>query len=337
MKHAGIDLHKHSITVCVVSDQRTVLVRKTLRCEDEELIHAFFASLGEFQGVVEATSGYRWLVGLIEPLATRVVLAHPKKLRVIAQSTRKSDRLDAQTLAEFLALDMIPTSYQPTPRQHDHRRLVRLRAQTVRRVSAVRVQVRRLLADQNADFTGLFSRLGQARLATLDLPDTDRFAIGLLVRRWRFLASQRREVEEQLKRFASVGSSREQEQRTLLLSIPGVGPITAEVVLAEVADVTRFPSQKRLVAYAGLAPGQRESAGKRKELHLEKSGSKLLRTTLVQAAWRLVRLSDRWRAAYQQLKQRVRAKKAIVAIARRLLTVMHAVLTSGRAYRHAAA
>lgn len=337
MKHAGIDLHKQSITVCVVSDCRTVLVRKTLRCEDEGAIDAFFASLGEFQAVVEATSGYRWLVRRIEPLARRVVLAHPKKLRVIAQSTRKSDQLDSQTLAEFLALDMIPKSYQPTPRQHDHRRLVRLRDQTVRRTSAVRVQLRRLLSDSNADFPGLFTREGQQRLATLELPDADRFALELLGRRWRFLAGQRREIEEELKRFATSGSAREAEQRVLLLSIPGVGPTTVEVVLAEVADVTRFASQKRLVAYAGLAPGQRESAGKRKERRLEKSGSKLLRTTLIQAAWRLVRLSDRWRAAFTQLKKRLRAKKAIVAIARRLLTVMHAVLTSGRAYRHAAA
>lgn len=337
MKHAGIDLHKQSITVCVLSDTRDVLARKTLGCDDEEAIRGFFASLGEFQAVVEATSGYRWLVRLIEPLARRVVLAHPKKLRVIAQSTRKSDRLDSETLAEFLALDMIPASYQPTPRQHDHRRLVRLRDQTVRRTSAVRVQLRRLLTDQNADFPGLFTRAGQQRLAAIELPEADRFAVDLLTRRWRFLVAQRREVEERLERFAHDGPPREQEQRALLASIPGVGPVTASVVLAEVADVSRFPSQKRLVAYAGLAPGQRESAGKRKELHLEKTGSKLLRSMLIQAAWRLVRLSDRWRATYQRLKQRLRAKKAIVAIARRLLTVMHAVLTSGRAYAHAAA
>ena len=337
MKHAGVDLHKHSITACVVSDKRDVLVRKTLRCDDPEAIERFFASLGEFQAVVEATAGYRWLVRLVEPLARRVVLAHPKKLRVIAQSTRKSDRLDAQTLAEFLALDMIPTSYQPTPRQHDHRRLVRLRAQTVRRVSAARVQLRRLLADENADFAGLFSRSGQGRLGAIDLSPSDRFAVETIAERWRFLVGQRRRIEEQLRRFARGGPPREQEQRALLATIPGVGPVTAEVVLAEVADVGRFSSQKRLVAYAGLAPGQRESAGKRKELHLEKTGSKLLRTALIQAAWRLVRLSERWRTAYQRLKQRLRAKKAIVAIARRLLTVMHAVLTSGRAYRHAAA
>ena len=327
MKHAGIDLHKHSITVCVMNDQRKALDRKTLNCQDEDGIVAFFKSLGEFQAVVEATAGYRWLVRLIEPLAHRVLLAHPKKLRIIAKSTRKSDKLDAQVLAEFLALDMIPTSYQPTPRQHDHRRLVRLRAQTVRRTSAARVQLRRILADDNADFPHLFTERGQKELQRIKLSPTDRFAIETLQERWRFLTTQRRQIEKRLVEFAAEGSQREQEQRALLGTIPGVGPVTIDVVLAELADVHRFASQKQVVAYAGLAPGQRESAGKRKELHLEKNGSKLLRTTLIEAAWRLIRGSQRWRTIYEQLKKRLRAKKAIVAVARRLLTVMHAMLT----------
>jgi hypothetical protein len=95
MKYAGCDLHKESITVCVVDQSRAVLVRRKLWCADEASIRRFFAELGEFDVVIEATASYEWFVRLIEPLARRVVLAHPKKLRVIAESTRKSDRLDA--------------------------------------------------------------------------------------------------------------------------------------------------------------------------------------------------------------------------------------------------
>ena len=80
-----------------------------------------------FKVVVEATASYLWFVELVEPLAEKVVLANPKKLRVIAESTKKTDRLDAQVLTEFLVLDMIPESYQPTPRQRQHRALVRHR------------------------------------------------------------------------------------------------------------------------------------------------------------------------------------------------------------------
>ena len=73
------------------------------------------------QVTVEATSSYKWFVQLVESLAGREVLAHPKKLRVIAESTRKTDKLDAQVLAEFLSLDMIPQAHRPSPRLHEHR------------------------------------------------------------------------------------------------------------------------------------------------------------------------------------------------------------------------
>ena len=78
--------------------------------KDEETIESFFAELTPFQVVVEATASYEWFVSLVEPLADRVLLAHPKKLRVIAESTRKTDKLDAQILAEFLAQIAIPVS-----------------------------------------------------------------------------------------------------------------------------------------------------------------------------------------------------------------------------------
>src|SRR6478672_8652087 len=97
MNFIGADLHKKSITLCVM---------------DEKL---------------EVTARYLWFVELLEPLAEEIVLANPKKLRVIAESTKKTDRLDAQVLAEFLARDMIPRAYMPTPRQRRHRAPVRHR------------------------------------------------------------------------------------------------------------------------------------------------------------------------------------------------------------------
>jgi len=98
MKYAGIDLHKKTITVWVVNQDRERFDHKRLACSAPAMIVDYFRSLGEFQAVVEATASYEWLVRLIEPLAQRVVLAHPGKLRVIAESTRKSDKIDALIL-----------------------------------------------------------------------------------------------------------------------------------------------------------------------------------------------------------------------------------------------
>jgi transposase len=136
MKDVGVDLHKQTITIAVVDAARRGVVRRRFSNRQIEEIVQFLRSLGEFEITVEATTGYEWFVLLVEPLARRVVLAHPGKLRVIAESTRKSDRVDARVLAEMLAKDEIPPAYRPTPRQRAHRRLVRYRAYLQRRITA---------------------------------------------------------------------------------------------------------------------------------------------------------------------------------------------------------
>jgi transposase len=332
LKFIGIDLHKQTISVCVVDHSRKVLDRQRLRCSDELIIKAWFQAQGEFSAVVEATASYEWFVRLIEPFAKQVVLAHPKKLRVIAESTRKNDKLDAQVLAEFLALDFIPQSYRPTPRQRDHRRLVRHRDAIQRRITSVKNRMRWILANYNADRPDLFRAPVLTELANIPLSPADRFAIRQLQEELLFHRQQLTQANHELKEFVSSSPLKEQELRELLRTIPGVGFITAEVVLAEIADIHRFTSAKQVTAYAGLSPGQRGSADKNQELHIEKNGSKHLRWILVEAAWRLVRHSPRWQAIYGRLKARVKAKKAIVAVARRLLGVIAAVLRRGEPY-----
>jgi transposase len=332
MLFAGCDLHKQTISICVMNPARQVVKRHRLLCANEDALRRCFQELGEFEAVVEATASYEWFVRLIEPMARRVVLAHPKKLRVIAESTRKSDTLDAQILAEFLALDMIPQSYRPTPRQREHRQLVRQRDRIQKRLTSVKNRIRRMLANYNADRPRLFNAEGLAFLRQVPVSAADRFSMNQFLEEYEFGSRQLKSAEERLKTFAQDGPARERELRELLRTVPGVGFVTAEVILAELADISRFHAQNQVVAYAGLAPGQRESAGKSQELHLEKTGSKLLRSTLVEAAWRLVRHSPRWKGIYEKLKSRIRAKKAIVAVARRLLTLVTAILQTGRPY-----
>ena len=143
MNYVGIDLHKKTIVLCAMDQDLRVLRRRTFACSDPEAIGAFFAALGAFRAVVEATAGYEWLVALIEPLAERVVLAHPGKLRVVAESTKKTDRLDAQVLAEFLARGQIPEAFRPSCRQREHRALVRHRQYLKQQVTAMFLQMER--------------------------------------------------------------------------------------------------------------------------------------------------------------------------------------------------
>jgi transposase len=143
---------------------------------------------------------------------------------------------------------------------------------------------------------------------------------------------QLKQVDDQLQSFAESGSKQEKADRAILRTIPGVGVVTSDVILAELADWRRFSSLKKVIAYAGFAPGQRESAGKRKSLHIEKTGSPLLRWVMVQSAWQVVKRSPRWRLIYETLHQRIGKKKAIIAMSRRLLGLCYSVLKSQTAY-----
>jgi transposase len=335
VKYVGIDLHKKTISLCVVNQERQKLDHKRFLCCEPDRLVDYFRTLGPFRAAVEATASYEWLVRLLEPLAQGVVLAHPGKLRVIAESTRKSDKVDARILAEFLALDMIPRAYRPTPRQREHRVLVRQRCYLQRRLTSVRNKVRHIVSDYNADRKDLFTAKGREYLTGLQVSASDRFALEQLLKEFDFHRTQLKDLTKQLKSFIAQAPAAEAEARELLGSIPGVGTVTTEVVLSELADPKRFRTAKCAVAYAGMAPGQRESAGKRKELHIERTGSKTLRWVLVEAAWQLVRRTGRWRVIFEQLSGRIGKKKAIVAVARRLLGVMMALLKSGQPYRHA--
>lgn len=339
MNYVGVDLHKHSISVCVVirdSSGRRVTSRARFACQDEERIYEFFAGLRPFQVVVEATAAYEWFAQLVESLSERLMLAHPKKLRVIAESAKKTDKLDAQTLAEFLALDMIPESWRPTPRVREHRVLVRTRRRIQRRITSVKNALRYVLATYNADVRRLFTRQGREYLAQITLSDADRFQADLLAEELDQHTDRLKRLDKKLREFADQALLPEREARALLATAPGVGPVTTEVVLAELGDPRRFRSQRKVAAFAGLAPGIRESAGRAKQLGITKEGSRLLRWIMVQAAWRAARHTTRWRMLFLRLQQRCGPKKAIVAVARRLLGVLVAMLKSGQPYRHAA-
>jgi transposase len=333
MLFIGVDLHKHTITMAVVDASRKLISRKRFSNLQTDKMVVFLKTFGTVRLTVEATASYEWFVELVEPIVERVILAHPGKLRIIAQSTRKSDNLDARVLAEMLASDQIPASYRPTPRQREHRLYVRHRQYLQRKITGTRNKIRRILSNHNLDRPDLFTREGKKYLETLTLPVADRFCVDQLLFQWSTFRMQLHHVNLQLKEFAAAGSAQEQEDRTLLETIPGVGTVITDVILAELADSRRFSSLKKVSSYAGLVPGQRESAGKRKALHIEKTGSPLLRWVLVQASWQLVKRSSHWRGIYERLKSRIGGKKAIVAISRRLLGVCYSLLKNRRSYQ----
>jgi len=165
----------------VLRGKRNVVSRRGFACSDIASIRSLFEGLGPFQVVVEATSAYECFFLLIEDLAKRLVLAHPKKLRVIAESTCQTDKIDAEVLAVFLALHMIPEAYRPSPRVQQHRVWVRHRHWLQGRITAVKCKLRHKAAQYNADIAEIVQRRGQSHLARLAMNEADRFAVDALL------------------------------------------------------------------------------------------------------------------------------------------------------------
>jgi transposase len=223
MNYVGVDLHKQIIVLCVVAkagDQRKVVARRRLSCRDVAELDRFFGQLGPFQVAVEATAAYEWFLERIERDANRIVLVHPRKMRIIAESRRKTDRLDAQILAEFLAAGELPEAWRPTPRVREHRALVRQRDYLRRRITGVRSRLRNVLAHYNADVPSLFTAAGQQHLERVPLNRSDRFIAQQMQAELAAHREQRRAVDAQLRLFALDAPLAEREARAVLEASP---------------------------------------------------------------------------------------------------------------------
>ncbi len=334
MNHVGIDLHKRIIVFCVMNDKREIVSRRKFSNHEEEKIVDFLKTLGKFQAVFEATAAYEWFYLLIEPLAEKVILAHPKKLRIIAESTQKSDKIDAKVLALFLALDMIPEAHRPSPYIQGYRRLVRLRYKIQSRITSVKNRIRHVLASYNLDRKDLFTREGQEWLRTVKVRKADRFTLDTYIQEGEFVKAQLKQTMEQIREYTKKAPQRIQEGIEIVKTAPGIGIVSADIIMSELGEVDRFTSQKKVSAYAGLDPGFRQSGEKEKELSISKEGSNLLRWCMIEAAWSAVQHSRKWKGIFDRLyKQTRNTKKAIVGVARRLLCVIVSMLKNGCAYK----
>ena len=139
MWYLGIDLHRLTVVMAGVNDAGEVMNAITIRCEDTDAIRQAVEKLGAFRAVIEASGTYRWLYDLLRPYGT-VVLAHPLRLRAMIQRRSKTDKLDAQLLANLLRINQIPLAYIPPEPYQQLRDLTRGRARLVQEQAVAKIK-----------------------------------------------------------------------------------------------------------------------------------------------------------------------------------------------------
>jgi transposase len=262
----------------------------------------------------EAAYGWGWLVDLLEELELEPHLVHPSRCKAIAAARLKNDKVDAATLAQLLRADLLPEAWIAPQQVRDVRALLRHRVSLVRLSTLCKNRVHAVLADRGiGEDRILWTGPGRAWLASLELPPTPRAIIkdccGLLDALATPIARLEREIYALAKPDPRVRA---------LMALPGVGRLTAMTLAAEIGDIGRFPTARKLCAWAGLTPQVRNSDRKVRHGHITKQGSPWVRGILQEAA-QTAKRHPMFASAYGQLAHRRGTQIATVAIARRLL------------------
>jgi transposase len=270
----------------------------------------------------EAAFGWGWLVELLEDYGFEPHLVHPLQCKAIASARLKNDKVDAAILAQLLRADLLPEAWIAPPEIRQLRALLRHRAQLVRLRTLLRNRIHAVLADHgHGRPAGCWTGPGRAWLASLQLPAASRQIIDDALALIDALQQPIDQLDQQVHQRA-----RSDPAVQVLTALPGVGPFTALVLLAEIGDITRFGSARKLASWAGLTPTVRGSDRMVHHGHISKQGSAWARWVLCEAAQTAKRHPD-YAASYQVIAARRGKKIATTAIARKLLTRAWHLLT----------
>jgi transposase len=330
----GIDMHQRQWRVTIRTGE-VELTSASIPSDWQSLRH----SLERYHGhpvevVYEAGCFGYWLHDRIVEFGARCIVTPPSLIPQESGNRVKTDKRDSRKLALLLAKGMLKRVHIPTPQEREQRAVARRRRQLIR--ERVRTQNRikaelRFYGIRLPEITGRWSKLYVGNLSRIRFSTRwQQESFESLLAQYEFFT---RQIERQTRLLRSLSQTAEYRERVQILqSIPGVGLIAAMELLLELQDVARFQRADKLAAYVGLTPAQRSSGDVVRMGRITRSGKNSLRGTLVEAAWRMVSNDGAMRKQYEQLKARAGAKRAIVAVARRLLLRARRMLLDGRAY-----
>jgi transposase len=286
--------------------------------------------------VLEAGRNWPVMYGWLEELVDEVTLAHPAKVRVIAEAKVKTDRIDSRMLAHLLRADLIPRAYVPGAVTREQRRRLRQRMFLVQIATMIKNRIHTLvdrhpeLSRQAGGYSDLFGKAGRAWLEQAELPASEadllRTDLDLLEAVQQHIVSSNRWVGQ---------LARKDARAKLLATLPGIGDFFAVLLAVEIDEVSRFCRAQKLTAYAGLVPSTYASGGYVHHGRITKQGNKWIRWACIEAVYPAIRQDRDLAVLYERLKAAKGANVAKVAVAKRLLTIAYRVLSEGRPYRPA--
>lgn len=320
--YIGVDLHKKTCFITVM-DKLGKIKRQTEIDSEKESVFRFFKKYTDAKVAVESTMNWIPFYENLESLKIDVSLSNPLQTKAIASARIKNDKVDSKVLADLLRTNLLPRAYIQPQKIRDLKELVRERANFVEMRTKIKNKIHSVLFKTNHrhTFTNLYGKSGMAWLKSLELRDVYRQEIDRYLDTLNHLNEQINEISTIIEKTAKLDFDCQ-----LLMTIPGISYFSALMIKSEIGDIARFSSASKLCAYAGLIPSTYASADKIRTGRITKRGSKWLRMTLINVVTSGFRNHNRVGAYYKKLKKSKGTGKAKVAAARKLCSIIFAIL-----------
>ena len=313
--YVGIDVHRKRSQVAVVTEDGQVQLNKNVVNGSEPMLRLIGDLPSGTPVAFEAAFGWSWLADLLEDYGFDPHMVHPLRCKAIASARLKNDKVDAAILAQLLRADLLPEAWIAPANVRQLRALLRHRISLVRLGTQLRNRIHAVAADHGYDRPASYwTGPGRGWLAELDLPPVSREIITDCLAVIDGLAPLTGRIDWELHQHAKADP-----RVKVLTTLPGVGQFTALVMLAEIGDIARFPSARKLASWAGLTPTVRGSDLKVRHGNISKQGSAWLRWVMNQAA-QTAKRSPEFAATYSSIAKRRGKNIATIAISRKLLT-----------------
>jgi transposase len=342
MLHAGLDLSRRRLDYCLL-DEKGERLEVAAASPDGDGLRGFARGVGERFGpvevraAIESMNGARFVHDTLERCGWEVEVADAQKVKGLAPLACKTDRIDAWVLAELSRRDLVPAIWLPSFEQRAERERARWRLYLVRKRSSLkhRIHAQLLAFGHTCPVSDLFGREGRALLSGLDFPDPWRSGVLAAVAMIDDLDRQITEIDRELKALGA-----DHPYIPTLMSAPGIAWVLGYTIAAEIGDIHRFSSPRKLCGYTGLCPRVYQSGNTDRRGPLTHAGPKYLRWALMEAATHACRhpvYRDRYQRNKARLGRQRGAKVAQVDIARRLAEAIWHMLTRNQPFAPAGA
>jgi transposase len=340
MLHAGLDLSRKRLDFHLL-DPRGMTVEIGAAPPDADGLRGLAARVGRqrqpVQAAIESMTGARFVHDQLELLGWEVEIADAVRVKGLAPLACKTDRIDAWVLAELSRLDLVPSIWLPDPAVRAERERARFRLHLVRHRSSLkhRIHATLLTHGKPCPVSDLFGTRGRELLAHLGLPEPWASDVEVSLR---LLDELDREIEALERELRQLGA--DHRYVPLLTTIPGIAWVLAYTIAAEIGDIARFPSPRKLSGYTGLCPRVYQSGESDRRGPLTKKGPRYLRWALIEATSHASQ-HPVYRERYQRTRARLGKQRgpkvAQVDLARRLAEAIWHMLTHDRPFAPAGA